>query len=518
MRHLNAVISILRKHTSEHTLMKKYATRINKAYTYLVILFLLTGNYACKVLDQDPISVIPADSFFKDLAQAEGAVIGCYDACQVDAMWLVLRGDGRSDLYRSGVGTARNNLINNNLQISNNPDPSWAVTYDIINAANNVIYATPRIAVTAEAARVKQDQLVGEALFLRAWMYFNAVRNWRNVPLITYPLIRLDSLQSAAKYQRFYDHPSYPKDDAVLVQIEQDLLAAELSLPVDYGSATIQTRGRATKGAARALLATVYLWRASYEQRPEFYAKAAGYAQQVIADATRYKLLPASAYGTLFTTRNTEESIFELQFNSQFNESNGLAASFYPDRPWGRGGDHTLEPSTTIINAFEAGDIRKDVSIQHTGNPARDPWTTNNRFYVNKYQGTLTPTGRERDDNLKILRLADMYLIKAEALNEMGETGPALEALNVIRDRAFNNDITKRIAPADQEVVREAIANERFKELCFEGHRWYDLVRTHQLEEKQPSLTDTPEKLTRQRIFPIQNGQISEGFIQNPGY
>lgn len=499
------------------------AKNLKRQLLHLGMICALMGVFSCEVLEQEPVSVIPSDSFFKDLAQAEGAVIGLYDGAQVignenNPIWLILRGDGRSDLYQVGVGTARQNLVNNNLQTSNNPDPSWANTYDIINAANNVIYFTARLPETVPSRIEKREQLIGEAKFMRAWMYFNAVRNWRNVPLITFPFITLDSLQPAAKYQKFYDHPNYPKDDAVLVQIGQDLLAAEEALPLDYGSSAVQTRGRATKGAARAMLASVYLWRASYERLPEFYEPAIVYAQKVIDDAARYRLLPGTAYGTIFTGRNTEEAIFELQFSYLFNESSQIAGQFLPPATLGRGGQHQLAPSTAIANAYVPGDLRKEASIQNTGTPAVAPWTRNNLNYVNKYQGTLSGTGREQDDNLKILRLADMYLIKAEALNELGRTAEALEALNVIRDRAFGNDDTKRITATDQETVREAIANERFVELAFEGHRWYDLVRTHQLEAKQPALTDTPDKLNRQRYWPIQNGMIAEGFIQNPGY
>ncbi|MFD1144258.1 RagB/SusD family nutrient uptake outer membrane protein [Larkinella insperata] len=434
-----------------------------KRIVYFSITALLyLGSGCTDVLDQVPPSALTQGSFFQSAADAEAAILAGYDALQGDDTRRVVWGDARADnlivpvetigVTDPGVLDFQNDNISNSSGFA-----TWASFYSGINRVNNVLAQVP--AIKSPTIASVRDRILGEAYFLRAFNYFFLVRLWGAVPLVLEPTNSLD---------KDFQLPRTPADK-IQEQILADLKEAEKLLPVTYASA-IETRGRATQGAAQALLSKVYLWRSSYNQTNEWQL-AADYAAKVVANPT-YGLVSGANYGTLFTAKNTTESIFELQYSNANQETNGLSAYFLPrSSKVQTGGNQTLIPSPKLVNAFEPGDLRKAASF-YLSNPQTDQFP--NLPTVAKYQGTVVGNARFGDSNYLFLRLADVILMQAEALTHLGKTAEAAALVNQIRNRAG----LANTSAATPEALLLAIEQERFVELCFEGHRWYDLLRT----------------------------------------
>ncbi len=522
-----------------------------------------------KILDKEPVSNIPPEKFFKNLTQAQGVVIGTYDALQVEANWLLVRSEARSDAYSltgtSNAGPAQN-LYTNNLT-NDNPQVKWAPFWTAINNANNVIKFTPLIDVGESTTLQNQRlQLEAEGRFVRAWSYYYLVRTWRNIPLITEPFVSL--IESNKSYeQHFYDKGvnfKTTRDATVMWQIMNDLQFARKYLPVNHGSSVILSRGRGTKGAAYALSASVALWRATFEKEslPDsvsiFLTQTKDFADSVLLNPL-YSLLPGMQYASMFTIKNSGETIWELQFNALTNETNGILSLVLPRAAGGRGGGLNLAPNPKLIPTTPSGtgyadievttgtgtsavktiykDLRRDASIQPTtiNGILLAPWNNNadrNRYYVNKYSGTVNETGgKDADDNIKLIRLADVILMKAEALYRLNMEAQAIAELNKIRRRAYGFE-PAAISPVDYTTANLpaasateaglflAIEQERLLELAFEGHRWFDLIRTNRIYDLTPTqYWDTPEEVEKLRMFPIQRDQLAQtGYRNNPGY
>lgn len=244
------------------------------------------------------------------------------------------------------------------------------------------------------------------------------------------------------------------------------------------------------------------------------YTNAAAKALEVMNNSTYNLVTGASAYAAMFSasSKNSNESIFEIQYVSSSSESNGLFSFYVPTpAPSGiQGGSYQIVPTDKIINAFEAGDIRRTVSVSNSPATPSVP-------YIGKYLRLTNGT----DPNIIAIRLADIILIRAEALNNLGQTAGATDALNIIRRRAFGlplNTASSRDFPSANDTVNgynltQAIENERMKELCFEGQRFDDLVRTGRAAAVLGISTN-------QTLWPIPLREVGRNpkLQQNPGY
>lgn len=368
---------------------------------------------------------------------------------------------------------------------------TWNKFFVSINRVNNILAKVP--AIQDPSINAVRDRILGEAYFLRAFNYFFLTRLWGAVPLVLEPTI---SLNVDLKVSRV---PA----EVVLDQIVADLKEAESKLPVSY-SANLDTRGRATKGAAQALLARVYLWKSSYNKTNEWQS-VVDYTTKVIASPV-YSLAPGASYASIFTAKNTAESIWELQYNYNNQELNTLVRLFIPrSTKVQTGGEQILIPSKKIENAFVNGDLRKAGAIFYSDSLS----TYKNVRSVAKYQGTIVGASRFSDSNFIILRLADVILMKAEAQAQLGKVTEAIDLLNTIRKRAGLPNTTA----TTKEAVLIAIEEERFIELCFEGHRWYDLLRTGRVK----AVLNTDKKA----LLPVHINDILINpnlLPQNPGY
>lgn len=413
-------------------------------------LLLLSFGSCKKFLNQVPENSLTGDAFFKTEADANAAIMGVYDALQACADKFITWGELRADLISP---LSNNDVTYPYFQLFENNKPAsvWAQPYNMIGRANVVIEKVPEIpALDNRFTEEESNAVVGEALYLRALAYFYLVRTFKDVPLVLDPPSN-DGVNFVV-----------PKAgaDSILNQIEADLAIAEKDVPVQYAKAA-ETRGRVTKGAVNALQADVYLWQAKY-------AEAAAAANKVIENPL-YKMVRGDNWFTIFSQKNTTESIFEIQYDYQLSETNGLR---------GISGNFNMNP--VLFSYFDGEkDLFRGQNRTYREAGSRTYW---------KYTGLNTdnierPTN---DPNFIIYRLPDIMLLRAEALAHLGATEKekAAELLNDVRARVFLDPYDFLDATAPLDLFIDLIMKERAMELAMEGKRWFDLVRVATNENK----------------------------------
>jgi starch-binding outer membrane protein, SusD/RagB family len=471
------------------------------------------------LLTENPKSVITTEGFFRSAADAEAAIAAAYQPLSSGDVWdtaLQWGLNAASDDARVGPEEENNNIIaltqlrwdprNPYVAGSTASSGPWAGLYRIITRANLILERVPEIEMDATA----KDQVLAQAKFLRALAYFYLVRLYGDVPLVT------------TTAEQFAFGARTPKAD-VYARIIQDATEAETVLPLSWDAAG---KGRATQGAADALLAELYLWRSSAEGTNEW-QQAADAAKKII-DSGVYALLPNYIDAFLPRSETRSEEVFAAQAsNATGAPSLAIAYWTYPRAldPNGRGGWGTYQPLPWFIASYPAGDYRREVSFFTSGTTPSGQDTT---FlpHIYKYRPTNRPG--PFDDNWPIYRYADVLLMYAEALNELGEPGQAIQYVNQVRARARNGTGAEgRAQPADlpatsQAATREAIFQERHWELAFEGKRWFDMVRRGAdyflaAQANDPTATD-PQ--ATDMLWPIPQAQIdlNPQLTQNPGY
>jgi len=352
-----------------------------------------------------------------------------------------------------------------------------------------------------------RKRYVGEVKFLRALIYFNLVRFFGDVPLVT---------QEITNPQDGYTF-SRTSVAEVYTQIERDLTEAEASLPLKYSGADI---GRATSGAAKSLLAKVLMTQRKFPQ-------AAAKLKEVV-DSGEYGLL--DNYAAIFspTNKNHRESVFDVQYRSGgLNEGNPIPSSFAPENSGNAviafGGDGNNQPTIDLENAYEPNDLRKTASLATSYTNAQG--NVIQARFSKKFMDT-PPAKYDNNNNFPVIRYADVLLMYAEMLNEQGYVadGEAFKLLNQVRKRAGLPEKTSADVP-DQAAYRLVIEQERRVELAFEGHRWFDLVRTGRaitvMNAKKTDLGLRIELTVNNLVFPIPQSQIDinpSKITQNTGY
>lgn len=461
---------------------------------------------ACReqFLDLAPISQANTSSFFRTQSDMLNALSGAYAALQFAGQYgqyyvfAEIPSDDTSPVL-SGSVTDQDEFDKFYLRTTN-PflATRWNDGYRGISRCNTIL---DRIEAVEMDAALKA-RFTGEAKFLRALMYFNLVRVYGDVPLVLKEIT--DPLEG-------YEYGRAPVAE-VYAQIIKDLTDAEAVLPASYTGTNV---GRATRGAAKGLLGKVYLTRRQY-------AEAATKLKEVI-DAGTYDLLPN--YADLFrpANKNSRESLFEVQYKKgAIGEGSNFGNTYAPENSgnaviqFGGGGNN--QPTVDLITSYEAGDVRRDISLATSYTNA-----AGNRVdyrYIRKYLDPPVTNG-DAEDNWYVLRYADVLLLYAEALNETGQTAQAIPFLNRVRQRAKVADRTG----LDQAALRLAIEQERRVELAFEGHRWFDLVRTGRalpvLNAKAAAIGIKTPLTENNLIFPIPQSQIDINpslIKQNPGY
>ncbi|MEQ5791599.1 RagB/SusD family nutrient uptake outer membrane protein [Muricauda sp. NFXS6] len=355
---------------------------------------------------------------------------------------------------------------------------AWSESYRVIANCNVILDRIPNVEMEASL----KNQVTGEALFIRSLMYYHLAIGFGNIPL------QLTSFDSG-------DELVQVDENTVLQQLVTDLTTAEENLPVSYSGSQV---GKATKGAAAALLAKVLL---TLDNNSE----AATVLRRIIANYG-YELLPN--YSDLWgvANENNAESIFEVQYISGgIGQGSLFTNDFSPSTDLQTGsGFGRNRPTVSMMEAYEDGDERYDVSMGDTYMNLEGEVVE--QRYVKKYQSDLA-IENDSDINFVVLRYADVLLMLAEAL---GETPESYDLINEVRNRAGLPDIDA----STPGTFEDKLLQERRVELAFENHRWPDLKRfgaVGKVIEAEDFITSTKEYF----FIPQREMDINPNFVQN---
>lgn len=439
--------------------------------------------------DLEPASSVTIDKVYKTASDYNVAVIGCYAKLQSQVNFYTECCEYRSDNLSLGAPTAgtqdRYDIDHFTEKPSNGILSSYWANF------NNNVYRCNLLLDQIDGVNFAENlkkQYKGEAMFIRALNYFNMYRIWGGVPATKHVV----SAAEALKVARYSDEQMF------------DLIAGDLKeivdnnyLPETYSSADM---GRATSGAAKALLGKVYLTFHKWTEAKDILSQLIG----------KYQLVSPIAQVFNVDNKNNNEIIFAVHFNKEIE---GEGHSYWYNLT--NASDDTNQTSS-LLNTFPTGDARKDL-ITYVQ-------VEKNVRLMNKFYDTKSPTFKTVGNDQILLRYADVLLMYAEALNEIqydaSEGSLALKYLNAVRQRAGISNLTIKQLPT-QEKFRKGILVERQREFPYEGQRWFDLVRMG--FAKSVMAENGVEIKDYQLLFPIPQQEIEKVgdksiLWQNPGY
>jgi hypothetical protein len=475
-----------------------------------------------RFLDPDPSDVLAPESFYKTAADAVAAVNGVYAQAKGPyslAFWYL------SDLATDDIiaaprfGSDAHRMSNYTFDATDWPFAEygvWGAFYGLINQANAVLDRVPAITMDVSL----RTRLLGEAHFLRALTYFNLVRFFGDVPLLDHEVKSVTGLAVSRT----------PAAD-VYALIVSDLQEAAATLPPSYSGADI---GRATSGAAQAMLAKVYLTRQDW-------ANAAQTAGQLIATGP-YALLPNwKDCFKIATEIVNKESIFEINYDGVLDVGGGSVHTLFsiPSGYPGGAGYGLMYITPSLQSLFDSTDTRGDngtfMTSPHTDQVGQTvSWVDPPGAAFNKYldetdfQNMHTREWVQQSNNWIVLRYADVLLMYAEAVNEGGAPVAAMtaeQALNAVRTRAG----ILPVLGLSQAAFRDAVRLDRRREFVFEGQRWFDLARWGVLnaaifaktaEVRAIDSLETTVHGVKGDLMPIPQSErdINHNLTQNPGW
>lgn len=447
---------------------KKYILRIT-------LIGLLGGLASC----EDWFNIHPkSETIFEDFWQDESDVLSVVGACYrgMNETGFIERfivwGEVRSDNVKAGPGAPDDmiNILNINLN-SSNPYTYWGEYYSVINYCNTVIKFAPDVeAKDPNFKREDLDVYLAEAKGVRALCYFTLLRVFRDIPLITEPYAD-DSMP-------FEVEQANP--DKLLDFLIEDLKSIENQAADEKKwNNMLYTKGRITKNAIRALIADMYLWKNDY-------SNCVIYCDKVLNNPGQLQLENSRTYNdAVFFRKNSKESIFELQFNLGNTPNYAIYEMYGLSGGRGDKNPHQLSPYNFESMApllFGTTDLRGKDAFFSTSTPS----------FIAKYialrEETSSSTVKLADYKFKFdapnwifYRLSDIYLMKAEALVEIGtDLEGALELVSKTFDRA-NPDLgsgsLQFSSYNSQTAMRNLVFDERQREFLFEGKRYFDLLR-----------------------------------------
>lgn len=483
----------------------------------IFIIALLAVSCSEDFLEKAPLDSINTENFYQTEADAIAAINGAYQPLQWPKlynmrMWTsdIMAGnsmvgagggdDGRETQDMANFVTTTDNP--GVLDLFRGPPPG-------ILRCNVVLQEVPEMDIDEGI----KNRVLGEAYFLRGLYHFILVRYFGDIPLILEPLAPGDDLR-----------PFRTDKNIVYQQIIEDLENAMDLLPLKSTYAS-NDLGRAAKGAATGLLAKVYLTLEDWDQVLTL-------TEQL--SSMGYALNPN--YGDNFDVlkKNSQESLFEIQYVSDAGEdfwSNENQASWLSTFTGPRNSDMVAggwgwnQPYQEFVDAYEEGDLRKDVTILYEGCPQfdgqdYDPAYSTTGYNLRKFLVTksVSATSDNSPLNFPVLRYADVLLMKAEALNNLNRTAEAEVPLNAVRERAG----LPALSGLSQAEFREKVLHERRMELAFEGQRWFDLIRIDGGQWGLDFLHSIGKLNASEKylLFPIPLKEIESNpnLTQNPGY
>jgi hypothetical protein len=486
-------------------------------YILMVLPMILLSSCSKDFLDKSPEYSVNTENFYQTEADAIAAINGAYQPLQWPKlynmrMWTSDIMAGNSIVGAGGGSDGQETQDQANFVTATDNQgvlDLWRGPWPGILRCNIILQKVPGMNISESV----KNQVLGEAYFLRAHYYYILVRYFGDVPLVLEPVGPEDDLR-----------PFRTPKAEVYAQIVADLTKATELLPGrdSYSAADL---GRASKGAAAGMLASVNLTLGNWQD-------VVGLCEDVTA--LGYSLNPDYAGNFDPSNKNSSESLFEVQYaaNGGFNFwSNENQASWLSTFTGPRGSDLVAggwgwnQPTQEFMNRYEAGDLRKDVTTLYEGCPQFDGQDYQKSYSLTNYNlrkflvsKTISPAYDNSPMNFPVLRYADVLLMKAEALNELGRTSEAEAPLNEVRARAGLPDVTG----LSKDAFREKVLVERRMELAFEGQRWFDLIRVDNGQYAIGFLHSIGKTnmTTKHLLFPIPQKEIdaNPNLTQNPGY
>lgn len=445
-----------------------------------------------KFFDLQPNYEVMVDKTFKTAEDFDVAVKGCYAKLQGQVNYYLELCEYRSDnLYLSAptAGTQDRYDIDQFRET-----PSNGIVEDAWANFNNGVYRCNMVLDRIDAAEIDgnlKNQYKGEALFVRAYTYFNMYRLWGGVPVTR----KVVTVEEALKIGRSTEEDMYDLIAGDLRQIIDESL-----LPASYNA---EDTGRATLGAAKALLGKVYLTFG----RPQ---EAADILDDIISG--QYSLLPDIADVFDVDNKMNSEIIFAVRFNKSI-VSEGHGAWYSITNLTDNSGQ-----TPVLQNLYPDNDARKALISYEKVDGV-------NLYLMKKFMDTPDPTTNQYGNDQILLRFSDVLLMYAEAMNEVAyssdQNSPAMQALNDVHSRSCAGETLSIADFPDQDSFRRAICLERQKEFPYEGHRWFDLVRMGYAEEAMADCGTAIQNY--QELYPIPTTELerinnTDLLWQNPGY
>ena len=417
-----------------------------KLAKYICIALLIPVLSCDQWLELVPPNGLVQDEYWKSKEDVEATLMGAYQLFNQMDEKLFLYGEIRGDMISRDNNTP--NYINSIIEGNIYPDNKlcdWSEFYMIINYCNNVLKYNPIVFdIDNTYSEFQMKGIESEALFLRSLAYFYLVRIFKEVPFVTVP--------SESDDVDFY----LPKtsESVILESITLDLLEARKFVKEEYGSPE-NNMGRASRNSINALLADISLWNFEYQACID-------YIEEI--ENTTVTLVSSGKWFSIFYPGNSLEGIFELQFDSNQDQNNTLYRVTY-----------TEDKYMASLRAFDR------LSLEETGEIVRSEGSfrsTDSKVW--KYCGaapdgkSLRPSSDKASANWIVYRYADIILMKAEALSQLGSYQQAIKLVNDVRSRAL---MKEKSAPQNADAFEDLIMEERAIELAFEGKRWFDLLR-----------------------------------------
>jgi hypothetical protein len=497
--------------------MTKKINHQNKVFATIAALCAVLA-FGCKKLVEInlPHNTITSTAVFSTDGNANSVLSGLYTSLSTSL--TIYAGMSSDELapYTGVVNQQDYQFYTNTLQASNALIDAqiWGPQYNTIYNANSIVQGVAASTSGALTDSVRR-QLVGEAKFIRAFSYFYLTNFFGDVPLVLDIDFHTTALLPRAPQSKIY------------AQIVQDLLDAQSTLPADYNVAASGERIRANKWTATALLARVYLYQKNWKD-------AETQASAIINNTTLYGLV--TPLSNVFL-KNSKEAIWQFKPSTATNPPYGIDSRYFlPTFLWQSlsAADMAafLQPAfyglySSFLNppydlspqmaaAFETGDQRKAVWTGNAPSPAAAPYNGIVTYYPYKYTQAQALNAVLTQYNM-VLRVAEQYLIRAEARAQQNNLGDAASDINIIRSRA-GLGATPATSQTD---LLAAVAQERRVELFSEwGHRFFDLKRTGKASAVLSAIATKQPFSDFQLVYPIPPLELTNdpNMVQNPGY
>lgn len=451
-----------------------------------VLLVFMASLSSCReILEPPPVDLLVDELVLNEAADVEPVRLGLYNAFRGLGSPMVIAGDFTADfIQHNGTFTVYNELANKQITAANAAAAAfWGAVYNTVYIAN---FIEERIATVPGVNEATQKRVLAEARFLRGFANFLGAYTFGGIPQVTTTNIATN--RNIPKASR----------ETILQSVLADYNAALPDLPTTNSNKTV-AKTFATQNAVRAALARYYLYQKDWVQAEKF-------ATQVID--SKLQTLPATIAEVFFQEYDAE-TILEVAYANNSSDDPGTSTFGLNDLFRGRREVIPANSYINTINETNAGERSLTISFDPLKQRGRD-----NGWSVRKYGSP-----DDANNNITIFRLAEQYLIRAEARAQQGRITGANSAqtdINVLRKRAK----APNASLSSQADALLTIEKERVYELSFEGHRWYDLKRTGRLQTVMSAFS--PNWNEKYQLWPIPQSEIqrnkSLAGAQNPGY